>query len=278
VTISSLAAAFIPGYSGHVGGPNGTVTRVVIHGTVSATVRGGARSTAAYFQSANSGGLAHYVVDPGEIIACCDEDSWCWHAPPNPGSIGIELCDVVDGDPARWADADHQAMLALAAALTADICRRRGIPGVHIGASELLGGAHGVAGHVDVSEAWHQSDHHDPGDGFPWDQFISLVNGHASITPGEAMGKFHLVDVCLDPKRPADAKGRLPFWGVDASGETYAFNGARAIPSPVKAGSHSDIVGIVYDAANDTAVLVADDGAQDGGEWAASTFDIRPAA
>ena len=201
MVISPLADATILGYPGHMGGPNGAVTRVVIHGTVSPTVRGGARATASYFQSPGAGGLAHYVVDPAETIACCDEATWCWHAPPNPGSIGIELCDIVDGDIARWDDADHQAMLVRAAGLTAEICHRRGIPTVHIDAAELLAGQWGIPGHIDVSQAWHQSDHHDPGDGFPWDQFIALVNGtstggndvpqptdHVRRTPGPIPG------------------------------------------------------------------------------------------
>jgi hypothetical protein len=99
---------------------------------------------------------------------------------------------------------------------------------------------------------------------------------HQPITPGAAMAKFNLVSVCLDPKAHAadDAKGRHAFWGVDAKGETFAFNGARAIPSSVK--GHTDVVGIAYDAATDQAVVIADDGALDGTEWAASTFAIKP--
>lgn len=175
MTISTLAAAYIPGDPAHTSGRQSVCNRVVIHGTVSPTVVGGARATASYFQSPGAGGLAHYVVDPAEIIACAQEETVCWHAPPNQDSIGIELCDPVDADPARWADSAHQAMLVLAAKLTVDICHRWSVPTVQIDVAGLLAGQRGICGHVDVAQAWHQSDHHDPGAGFPWAQFMALM-------------------------------------------------------------------------------------------------------
>lgn len=179
MTISRLANAFIPGYAGHIGGPNGPIVRIVVHGTVSPTVRGGARSVARYFQSPTSGGLTNYVVDPGEIIACASEDVWVWGAPPNPGEIHVELCDPVDGDPARWNDADHQAMLHLAARLVADICVRHNHPIVQLDTAAVGANRKGITGHLEVSQAFRQSDHHDPGAGFPWPQFMALVSAAA---------------------------------------------------------------------------------------------------
>ena len=169
---------FIEGSSRHMSGPNGPVTRVVIHATVSPCKKGGARATAAYFQSDNAGGLAHYVVDPGEVVQCCKEDTACWHAPPNHGSIGVELTDPQSGDPNRWHDPDHEAMLHLAASLVADICKRNNVPLVKTNAADLLNGKHGICGHDDVAQAWHQSDHSDPDHGgvFPWAHFLDLVH------------------------------------------------------------------------------------------------------
>jgi len=180
VTGSPLANAYIPGWSGHTQGPVGTVTRIVIHGTVSPCQDGGARGNASYFQDPNSGGLAHYIVDPSEIVQTCDEDLACWHAPPNANSLGVEFCDPQQGDPARWQDGPHQQMLALGARLVADLCARHGIPVTHIDAGGLLNGQRGIPGHVDVSQAWHQSDHTDPGPDFPWQQFLALVAGPAA--------------------------------------------------------------------------------------------------
>lgn len=171
---SSLIRSMIVGYQGHMSGPNGTITRVVIHGTVSPCETGGARANAEYFQSPNAGGLAHYVVDPNEIIGCCDEDIACWHAPPNHGSIGVELCDPQTGD--DWGNENHQAMLRLAAGLVRDICDRHQLPLVWLSVDDLLAGSTGITSHANVAQAWHQSDHTDPGIYFPVDQFLQFCN------------------------------------------------------------------------------------------------------
>src|SRR5690349_19390522 len=102
------------------GSSQNKVNRIVIHATVSPCVRGGATAVARYFQSAGAGGSAHYVVDPGEVVSCVKETVVAYHAPPNTGSIGIELCDPQKGPDSRWDDEDHQEMLRLAA----DLVRR----------------------------------------------------------------------------------------------------------------------------------------------------------
>ncbi len=167
-------------------GSNLPVNRVVIHATVSPCVRGGARATAAYFQNQSAGGSAHYIVDPGEIVQCVAEAAIAWHAPPNRNSIGIELCDPMADSggrelaASRWADADHEAMLRLAAAATAEMCAKYAIPMVRLSPADLLAGKRGVCAHADVATAWRQTDHWDVGAGFPWDRFMSYVTAGAT--------------------------------------------------------------------------------------------------
>lgn len=158
------------------GGHQGSVSRIVIHGTVSPCERGGARANAHYFQTHRTGS-AHYVVDPGEIIECVPEDVVAYHAPPNTGSIGIELCDPQTGSASRWGDANHDAMLRRAAGLVRAVAKRWNVPLKRIDAGDLRAGRHGVCGHADVTAAWHQTDHTDPGSGFPWGRFLALANG-----------------------------------------------------------------------------------------------------
>lgn len=162
-------------------GNNLPATRIVMHGTVSPCVRGGARETALYFRNPASGGSAHYTVDPGEVIQATYDSVIAWHAPPNANSFGVELCDLV-ADPktgkalpmSRWDDPEHQAMLNLAAHLVAQLCLAYGVPVQLVGPLGLRAGKHGICEHSDVSEAWHQSDHWDLGN-FPRRQFVQMV-------------------------------------------------------------------------------------------------------
>lgn len=159
------------------GGSQSRVDRIVIHGTVSPCVRGGARSVARYFQSRAAGGSAHYIVDPGEIIACLREGIIGYHAPPNTGSIGVELCDPQKGSSSRWRDDNHEAMLELAARLVRQIAARWNVPLRRLTVAEVKAGKRGICGHVDISKAFGQTDHVDPGSAFPWDHFMDLVDG-----------------------------------------------------------------------------------------------------
>lgn len=164
----------------HGSDDNKPITRIVIHGTVSACEPGGARATAAYFRdTVTRPSSAHYVVDPDEDVQCVFDSVEAYHAPPNRGSLGIELCDPQTGSGARWHDENHQKMLKRAAKLVARLALAYGVPVVRLSVEDLKAGKHGICGHVDVSNAWHQTDHSDPGDGFPWDQFMTLVEAAA---------------------------------------------------------------------------------------------------
>lgn len=159
------------------GGSQNQVNRIVIHGTVSPCVVGGARAVARYFQSSSAGGSAHYVVDPSETVACVRETTVAYHAPPNTNTIGLELCDPQKGSSSRWRDANHEAMLERAAALVREVAARWNVPLRKLTVAQMKAGARGICGHVDVSKAFGQTDHSDPGSGFPWDHFMELVHG-----------------------------------------------------------------------------------------------------
>ncbi|MFF4417472.1 N-acetylmuramoyl-L-alanine amidase [Streptosporangium sp. NPDC001559] len=159
------------------GGGQTSVSRIVIHATVSPCVEGGAKAVARYFQSSSAGGSAHYIVDPGEVVAAVRETTVAYHAPPNTGSIGVELCDPQKGPASRWADDDHQEMLRRAAVLVRQVAARWDVPLRRLSVAEVRAGKRGICGHVDVSAAFKQTDHSDPGSSFPWDEFMAMVRG-----------------------------------------------------------------------------------------------------
>lgn len=103
-----------------------------------------------------------------------------WHAPPNPHSIGIEICSEVTYTREQWLSPQVWPAVLRAAQRTRELCQRHDIPLKKIGPADLLSGARGICGHVDVSQAWHQSTHTDPGPNFPWVEFIVAVINAAS--------------------------------------------------------------------------------------------------
>lgn len=161
----------------HGAATNKPINRIVIHGTVSPCVPGAATKIAAYFRNTViRPSSAHYVVGPYGVVQTVYDSVVAYHAPPNTHSLGIELCDTQDNrKPKRWSDYFHRRMLKRAATLTAGLCLAYDIPIQRLTVQDLKDGKRGICGHVDVSLAFRQSTHTDPGPDFPWAKFIGMV-------------------------------------------------------------------------------------------------------
>lgn len=219
----ALLARFAPPAPPYLGpsyrssdGPNKPIDRIVIHSTVSPCAPGMARRIAQYFRSRTAGGSAHYIVDPGEVVQAVLDSVIAWHAPPNPRSIGVELCDMptlflrrffpggkvpkgtesgeVDDhrragslNPIRWMLPNYRAMYRRAARLVAELCLAYDVPPYFRNARQLRRGLRGVTTHAQVSKAWGQSSHWDPG-AWPRRAFMRRVRAEIEKILREAEG------------------------------------------------------------------------------------------
>jgi N-acetylmuramoyl-L-alanine amidase len=179
-------------YSSFARGDNANPTRVVIHATSPnvgyprASAAGLALGTARYFASAAAGGSAHYIVDVAGEQHCVPDDTIAYHAPPNGRSIGIEICAESFYSRTQWLSPQVWPAVVRAASRTAELCARFRIPAVRVGPAQLRAGARGVTGHIDISNAFGQTSHTDPGPSFPWNEFMAAVTGGATVTPAPA--------------------------------------------------------------------------------------------
>ncbi len=120
---------------------------------------------------------AHYVADADSVTRCVRDELTAFHCGHhgNAIGIGIELCGRADQTRAQWLDAMSLPMLCIAARLCADLCVTWAIPARVLTAGELVIGLHGLTTHACVSAAWRETDHTDPGPGFPLDAFVAAV-------------------------------------------------------------------------------------------------------
>lgn len=169
-------------------GGNLPINRVVIHDMEAPEKGDTAESVAQYFQRITSPASAHYCVDSDSVVGCVHEEDTAYHAPPNQHSIGIEHAGYASQTREQWLDDYGQRMLAVSAALVGDICRRHNVPIQFVNAPDLLAGKRGITTHAQVSAAWHQTSHTDPGNFFPMDYYIDLVRGGSPtpVAPKEA--------------------------------------------------------------------------------------------
>jgi hypothetical protein len=203
VDIQPPAPVYIGPPSKHSGMGNKPILRIVIHSAVCPCEPGWARKIAKYFMTQAAGGSAQYCVDPEETIQSAWDSLICWHAPPNPGSIGVEMCDFpgpVPNDPPgsarfkaarrawRWTKPRQQQMLHRTARLTAQLCLAYDVPIRWQSPAQLRkneGQKQGITSHVNVSKAFGQSTHWDPGF-WPRRRFMRLVKKYAREIEAEA--------------------------------------------------------------------------------------------
>lgn len=120
---------------------------------------------------------AHYCVDADSIVQCVADHDVAFAAPgANGNGIQIELSGFARQTSVDWGDAFSTATLARAAGLVARILRENGIRCEYVDRVALKrGGARGITTHDDVSKAFKQSTHTDPGKGFPMTAFVEAV-------------------------------------------------------------------------------------------------------
>jgi hypothetical protein len=178
-----MVAPYEPEYAGppnqHGGVGNKPISRLVVHATVSACCTS-ARSVAAMFRTTDRFASAHYTSDASVVLQTAYDSLICYHAPPNANSLGWELCCLLSNEgKGHWDKPDHRKMLHRAARGIAQTCLYYEIPIRKVGPLGLRAGRKGICGHIDVSKAWGQTNHWDPGPYFPWNWFINLIQKYA---------------------------------------------------------------------------------------------------
>jgi N-acetyl-anhydromuramyl-L-alanine amidase AmpD len=153
---------------------------IVLHATCGSEGKRSAEACAAMFQdpALTPPRSCHFVVDTDSIVNCVDENFVAWHCGHNGNarSIGIELCGLASQTRAQWLDANSLPMLQLAARLVATLCKRFALPVALIDGNGLRRGDRGITTHDFIRQAWPKDTNHtDPGSGFPLADFIAAV-------------------------------------------------------------------------------------------------------
>ena len=249
-----------------------TLRLIVIHTMEAPEGPQTAENIAAYFASGDVVASAHACVDQDSVVVCLPPTATAFAAPgANADGYQIEHAGYASQDGAGWADEASQSMLRLSAAHARAIALATGIPLRHLTDDELAAGAAGFVGHDQVSRVYKRSDHWDPGQSFPWSEYMGLVNGEAAteenpIVPEEDTMHFirsRQTDTVY-AVTPTDvvAMTSAKVWGdmVKAYGLTNSYEVSL---------DDGDIAGIIADAAARRARLVA--------EVAATVGSIDPA-
>jgi len=163
--------------------PESAISGICIHVTVNTP--GTPAENVATYQINSESGSYHELTDtrPAHLIE--NTDDWrVWAAGPTSNYRHLHRSFVMRGTETRAEWLQHDAMLREAAARDAEWARKYNIPPVKLSAADLRAGRRGFFGHVDTAQAWGETDHTDPGTGFPWDVYLGYVR--EALNPGAA--------------------------------------------------------------------------------------------
>ncbi len=127
----------------------------------------------------------------GRIGRSNDDNYVPWAAGSPANERGLHLCfkGRASQSRAEWLAQGRQ--LDAGARVLRDWRDRYGIPLVKLSGAQMRAGQKGVGGHVDTVDAWHSTDHTDPGPGFPWDVLLAKAAGNTTPEEGFLMALSH---------------------------------------------------------------------------------------
>lgn len=111
----------------------------------------------------------------GRTVRSNDDNYIPWSAGHTGNRIGIHASCIGRAARTRTQWLQLPLQITACAAWAADLNTRYGIPLIWLNAAQVRAGVRGFCGHAEISAAFHESDHTDPGKGFPADMVMNMA-------------------------------------------------------------------------------------------------------
>ena len=149
---------------------------------------GGNTNVIGYLERTKAGSYQTMVDFDGEEVRMVPDDKQAWGAMNQGNRRGLHTCVMGKAEWSRDRWLQEPKLLERTAMRYAEWHRLYDIPLVKINAEQARNGERGVLGHIDISEAFGESDHWDPGYNFPYDVVIArakeILGGDAGQPEG----------------------------------------------------------------------------------------------
>lgn len=159
----------------------------------------------AYLERTEAGSYQTMVDFDGEEVRMVPDDKQAWGAMSQGNRRGLHVCVMGRAEWSRDRWLQEGKLLERTAMRYAAWSKEYGIPLVKISAGQAANGERGVLGHIDISAAFGESDHWDPGHNFPYDVVIARAKeilGGDVEQPGGEDGMANADDVMVQFQGP----------------------------------------------------------------------------
>ncbi len=186
------------------------IRRIYIHSMEAPEKGTTAESVAEYFRRGTKKASAHRCYDNNSVVQCVKDEHTAFHmGGDNSKSLGLEHAGYARQTQAEWLDEFGRDMLTISSMDCSDLCKRYAIPVRRLSVVDLRNDAKGIAGHYEGSLAFQESNHTDPGNGFPWDWYLTRVEFF--LTGGDLTNLEFVLLVYSSLGLKADRRG-VSFW------------------------------------------------------------------
>lgn len=141
-----------------------------------------------YLERTKAGSYQTMVDFDGEEVRMVPDDKQAWGAMGQGNQRGLHVCAMGRAEWSRDRWLQEGKLLERTAMRYAAWSQEYGIPLVKISPAQARNGERGVVGHLDISEAFGESDHWDPGYNFPYDVVIARAQEILGGAPVEQPG------------------------------------------------------------------------------------------
>lgn len=142
---------------------------------------GGNTAVIGFLEDTRRGSYQTMIDYDGEEVRMVPDNRQAWGAGPQGNMRGLHVCAMGRAAYSRQRWLSEEKLIERTAMRYAQWSRQYGIPLVKLTADQVHAGKRGVCGHTDISDAWGEVDHTDPGPGFPYDAVI----GRAKVILGQ---------------------------------------------------------------------------------------------
>lgn len=184
--------------------PDNTKQLIVQHTTES---EGGNTNVIGYLERTQNGSYQTMIDFDGEEVRMAPDSKQAWAAMKQGNRRGLHTCAMGRAEWSRDRWMQEGKLLERTAMRYAEWSRLYGIPLLKISSADAANGARGVVGHIDITAAFRESDHWDPGHDFPYDVVIArAIEINSGTTISEAV--MSLADEELSKPFPSRSKYR----------------------------------------------------------------------
>ncbi len=197
------------------GRPSGRPLWIVVHTTEGSEGLKSAEDGAAYDARREDGTSTHFFCDQNTTVQCVftGDRANAARGTGNARGIHFELCGRAAQSPAQWHDDASTGTLQQFERQAARVAAKWSIPVRHLTVAQIRDFEPGFVEHNDLSRAFGESDHTDPGKNYPWSETLTNIRAILAPPKEDDVAEIDVINGLEEPREYGIQRIKDRGWG-----------------------------------------------------------------